>query len=68
MDIDILRQEFKTYMQERFPNDRNISSTVSMAFFLVRYGDELDIDFQKVLSNRAIPTEYKQKQIGRAHV
>lgn len=61
MDIDILRQEFKTYMQERFPNDRNISSTVSMAFFLVRYGDELDIDFQKVLSNRAIPTEYKQK-------
>ena len=61
MEIDILRQGFKTYMQERFPNDHNISSTVSMAFFLVRYGGELGIDFQEVLSDKIIPAEYNQK-------
>ena len=61
MNIPELRNGFKAYMQERFPNDSNISSTISMAFFLERYGNELDMDFQRVLSERTIPDSYKQK-------
>jgi hypothetical protein len=61
MNTNELRQNFKAYMQERFPNDSNISSTVSMAFFLERYGDEFGMDFQKVLSEKTIPSDYKQK-------
>ena len=34
MDTKVLQQNFKVYMRERFPNDSNISLTVSMAFSL----------------------------------
>jgi len=61
MDTAILRENFKAYMQERFPNDNNISSTISMAFFLERFGDEFGMGFQQVLSEKAIPGAYRQK-------
>jgi RimJ/RimL family protein N-acetyltransferase len=60
MEIKTLRQKFKVYMQERFPNDSNISSTVSMAFFSTKHGGELGIDFQRILTNRIIPETYKE--------
>lgn len=61
MNTNELRQGFKEYMQSRFPNDSNISSTISMAFFLERYGNEFGMDFQKVLSDKTIPGVYRQK-------
>jgi len=61
MNTNELRSGFKAYMQERFPNDSNISSTISMAFFLERYGNDFDMDFQRVLTEKAIPDLYKQK-------
>lgn len=61
MDTRILRDNFKEYMHKRFPNDHNISASVSMAFFLERYGDEFGMDFQRILSERSIPDSYKQK-------
>jgi hypothetical protein len=61
MNTNELRSGFKDYMQKRFPNDSNISSTISMAFFLERYGNEFGMDFQGVLSKRAIPDSYRQK-------
>jgi len=61
MNTTELRQNFKAYMQERFPNDSNISSTISMAFFLERYGDEFGMGFHQVLSDKAIPDSYRQK-------
>ena len=61
MDLKVLRENFKVYMQNRYPNDNNISSTISMAFFLERYGDEFGMDFQNVLSERIVPESYRQK-------
>ena len=61
MNTNELRQNFKAYMQERYPNDKNISSTVSMAFFLERYGYEFSMDFQQVLTDKIIPVAYTQK-------
>jgi hypothetical protein len=61
MNTTELRQNFKAYMQERFPNDSHISSTISMAFFLDRYGDEFGMGFHQVLSDKAIPDSYRQK-------
>jgi len=61
MNMNELRSGFKAYMQKRFPNDSNISSTISMAFFLERYGDDFDIDFRWVLTEKVIPDLYKQK-------
>ena len=59
MDLALLRHNFKTYMSERFPNDSNISSTVSMAFFLDRCGREYEINFIQVLTTGIIPDSYK---------
>jgi hypothetical protein len=61
MNIEQIRQNFKAYMQERFPNDNNISSTVSMAFFAVRHSEEFDINFQDILTSRTIPDSYRQR-------
>ena len=61
MDASTLRRSFKVYLQERYPNDKNVSSTVSMAFFLDRYGDECGIDFHKVLADGFIPDSYRQQ-------
>lgn len=61
MAMNDIRSGFKDYLQKRFPNDSNISSTISMAFFLERYGDEFDIDFSVVLSEKVIPDSYRQK-------
>jgi endonuclease III len=60
MDLKALRQNFKIYMQERFPNDKNISSTVSMAFFLDRHGFEIGFDFNEILITYTIPETYKR--------
>ena len=61
MDLVVLRKNFKEYMQKRYPNDSNISSTISMAFFLERYGDDFGMNFQQVLLSRTIPAGYRQK-------
>jgi len=61
MDIKALRNSFTSYMKERYPNDNNVSSTVSMAFALERYGDEFEIDFHRVLVDGVIPDLYKRK-------
>lgn len=61
MNTTELRSGFKAYMQKRFPNDSNISATVSMAFFMGRNSEQLGMNFQEVLSSRIIPSTYKDK-------
>jgi len=45
-------------MKKRFPNDNNIDSTVSMAFYLVRHGNEVGLDFEPILSSMSVPENY----------
>ena len=61
MDTSILRESFKNYLQKRFPNDNHVSVTVSMAFFLERYGYEFGINFQQLLASGDIPDVYRLK-------
>jgi len=61
MNTTELRHSFKAYMQKRYPNDSNISSTISMAFFLERYGGNFGMDFQQVLVDKIVPDAYRQK-------
>lgn len=61
MDTKILRQNFSTYLSERFPNDHHISSTVSAAFFLERNETMLGMDFQQILHDRKIPDAFRQQ-------
>lgn len=60
MDMATLRKNFTVYMKERYPNDSNITSTISMAFFLERYGEAFEMNFQNVLKEGVIPSTYKQ--------
>lgn len=61
MDTITLRQNFTTYMKERFPNDMHISATISTAFFLERKGKYMGVDFQEVLTEGNVPEACKQK-------
>jgi hypothetical protein len=61
MNTSLLRENFTVFLTKRFPNDNNVSSTVSMAFFLDRHGDEFSISFEQVLSDGIVPDDYKQK-------
>ena len=57
---DELRPAFKAWLQECYPNDRNVSATVSMAFFAERHGDELGLDFTQILVQGTVPENYKE--------
>jgi len=65
-----LRPAFKSWLQEHYPNDHNVSATVSMAFFADRHGDALGIYFAQMLAQGA-PEDYRQRleahfaQLGR---
>ena len=56
-----LRPAFKAWLQERYPNDHNVSATVSMAFFAQRHGDELGLDFERIFTQGTAPEDYRQR-------
>jgi hypothetical protein len=61
MDISKLRQDFKEYFQNRFPDDNQPSTGVSMAFFLQRNEQEFGLNFEDILEKGVIPDSYKIK-------
>jgi hypothetical protein len=61
IDITLLRDGFKEYIQKRFPKDNNSGATVSMAFFLQRNEQEFGLNFQDILEKGVIPDSYRIK-------
>ncbi|MGJ4849416.1 hypothetical protein ACH6CV_04115 [Bacillota bacterium Meth-B3] len=61
MDTKLLRENFKIYLSKRYPQDNNVSATVSMAYFLDRYGNEFGLSFEQILSDGVIPDVYEYK-------
>ena len=61
VEINNLRRDFGEYYRNCYPNDKNPHSSISMAFFLERHGDELGMDLKKILLEKKIPGDYKQK-------
>jgi len=60
MDKKTLRQNFTGYMKNRFPEDKYIGSTVSLAFHAERHGDELGVNFDDIIARREIPDCYQK--------
>lgn len=61
MDTQLLRENFKAYLSIRYPNDNNVSATVSMAYFLDRHGKEFGLSFEQIVSDGVIPDIYEYK-------
>ncbi|MCL2546174.1 MAG: hypothetical protein FWE06_03120 [Oscillospiraceae bacterium] len=61
IDTAQLRKKFQAHMQQRFPKNPSIGSTVSGAFFLERKGNNLGFDFQQIIVDGIIPETYRAK-------
>jgi|GEM_PF-877846 len=59
MELAVLRENFKTYLTNRYPNNNNISPIVSQAFFLSRYKELFGFSFEEVLASGVIPASFK---------
>lgn len=59
MDIQKVRQDFTSYLKHRYPNDNNVGSTVSMAFFLCNHESDLGLSISDALSSKFDANEYK---------
>jgi hypothetical protein len=61
MDLTSLRNNFKTYIRNRFPNDNHPDVYVSMAFFLQKNEREFGLNFQDILDKGLIPDGYRSQ-------
>ena len=59
MDVKLTRTAFSEYLRERYPNDHNTSSAVSMAFFLLSHELDLGMKFADILSGVTSLDDYR---------
>jgi hypothetical protein len=52
MDTAATRRAFSEYLKRRYPNDRNISATVSMSFFLCNHESDMGLSLEYALSSK----------------
>jgi hypothetical protein len=61
MDMALLRNDFKAYIRNRFPNDNHPDVYVSMAFFLRKNEREFGLNFQDIIDKGLIPDSYRSQ-------
>jgi hypothetical protein len=61
MDMALLRNDFKAYIRNRFPNDNHPDVYVSMAFFLQKNERDFGLNFQDILDKGLIPDSYRSQ-------